>query len=228
MKVKVSEIFHSVQGEGLLAGVPSTFVRLSGCNLRCTWCDTPYASWNPEGDILEANEIVDRIIEGGLNHVVLTGGEPMLFEATELISQACHDLGKHVTIETAGTISRKVHCDLMSISPKLKNSVPTESPDWALRHEQLRIQIPVLAQLLNDFDHQLKFVVTSATDLLEIDQILEQLPSIQPSRVLVMPEGRDSQKLWQSARELVPLVMERNWRLAPRMQIDLFGDTKGT
>src|ERR1700690_61576 len=78
--LRVSEIFYSIQGEGILAGVPSVFVRLSGCNLRCSWCDTPYASWNPEGDSKMLGEIVGNVRGRWSTHVVVTGGEPMIAE----------------------------------------------------------------------------------------------------------------------------------------------------
>src|SRR5215469_18951154 len=75
--LNVSEIFYSIQGEGLLAGVPSVFVRLSGCNLRCTWCDTPYTSWEPQGAETTIESIVERVRGYSCAHVVVTGGEPM-------------------------------------------------------------------------------------------------------------------------------------------------------
>ncbi|NCX99349.1 MAG: 7-carboxy-7-deazaguanine synthase QueE, partial [Planctomycetia bacterium] len=83
--MNVAEIFASLQGEGLLAGTPSTFVRASGCNLRCVWCDTPYTSWEPEGESLSVGEILDRVRSLSPRHAVVTGGEPLLFpEAVEL------------------------------------------------------------------------------------------------------------------------------------------------
>src|SRR5579875_3241805 len=97
--VKISEIFYSIQGEGVLAGVPSVFVRTSGCNLRCTWCDTPYTSWNPEGKDQSLEQISETVYGFGAKHVVVTGGEPMI--APEIVQLTNHlkDAGLHITIE---------------------------------------------------------------------------------------------------------------------------------
>src|ERR1700749_3162604 len=122
--MKIAEIFYSLQGEGILVGVPSVFVRTSGCNLRCTWCDTPYTSWNPEGSELAAEEIVRQVRAFPAAHAVLTGGEPMLFADSITLPQGFREAGLHITVETAGTIYQPVACDLMSISPKLANSTP--------------------------------------------------------------------------------------------------------
>ncbi len=122
--LKVSEIFYSIQGEGILAGVPSVFVRLSGCNLRCAWCDTPYASWNPEGDYKMLGSIIADVRRRWPSHVVVTGGEPMIADKIVELTKGLKDIDLHVTIETAGTVYKPVVCDLMSISPKLANSTP--------------------------------------------------------------------------------------------------------
>jgi 7-carboxy-7-deazaguanine synthase len=160
--------------------------------------------------------------------MVLTGGEPMLFEESVVLCDELRKLGHHITIETAGTVFRPVACDLMSISPKLSNSTPHQDPYWSIQHEKLRLQPEVLRRLMGHCDYQLKFVVASPEDIPEIEELLHNIGGIEPSSVLLMPEGRDAEKLWQTARSLVPEVMKRNWRLAPRLQIDLFGDTKGT
>src|SRR5437868_1752853 len=108
--MKLSELFYSIQGEGKLVGVPSVFVRASGCNLRCTWCDTPYASWNAgaeSGPELSTSEIVQRARElGGVatRHAVLTGGEPLMFKDAAAVIAALKGAGFHVTVETAGTL----------------------------------------------------------------------------------------------------------------------------
>ena len=129
-RLRIAEIFGSVQGEGIWVGVPSVFVRVSGCNLRCAWCDTPYASWNPEGPTLTVTEVLRRVEEYRINHVVLTGGEPMLFDPIEDLARKLKDRNNTITIETAGTIVRDLPCDLMSISPKLANSTPNAESGW--------------------------------------------------------------------------------------------------
>src|SRR5688500_17359007 len=100
----ISEIFYSIQGEGELAGVPSVFIRTSGCNLRCSWCDTKYASWNPEGSEVAVEEIVGRVRVHPAAHCVLTGGEPMLAKEIAELASRLRAGGFHLTIETAGTI----------------------------------------------------------------------------------------------------------------------------
>ncbi|MCU0721251.1 MAG: 7-carboxy-7-deazaguanine synthase QueE, partial [Pirellula sp.] len=102
--IRVSEIFHSVQGEGKLTGTPSVFVRTSGCNLRCWFCDTRYASWEPEGDQWSVPQIIDQVSKFPSKHVVLTGGEPMIFAEICELTAELRALGKHITIETAGTV----------------------------------------------------------------------------------------------------------------------------
>jgi 7-carboxy-7-deazaguanine synthase len=227
MKLRVAEIFHSVQGEGQWLGVPSTFIRLSGCNLRCRWCDTPYASWNPEGPVLDLDQILQEVDSRCINHVVVTGGEPMLFDSVVELCDVLKNKGKTITIETAGTVFRNLSCDLMSISPKLSNSTP-EDAIWTSRHEETRKDIEPIKALMKNYNCQLKFVVTQPNDLQEIDEFVNKLPGISAHQIMLMPEGRDAQQIWQAARELVPFAIERNWRIMPRIQIDLFGDTKGT
>ncbi|MBL8064854.1 MAG: 7-cyano-7-deazaguanine synthase QueC [Chthonomonadaceae bacterium] len=220
----ICEIFDSVQGEGIWAGTPSTFVRVSGCNLRCSWCDTPYASWNPEGSPLSITDIVNQTVH---NHVVVTGGEPMMFEAIEDLTKRLKSLGRTVTIETAGTFFRRLPADLVSISPKLANSTPVG--EWKARHESRRISIDNLSKLIETYNVQLKFVVDHIhEDFAEIESLIRLLPHVEPGRILVMAQGTDAGSLHQKEREALPHVMERGWRLCPRWHIDLFGHQRGT
>jgi 7-carboxy-7-deazaguanine synthase len=233
----IAETFLSIQGEGKLTGVPSFFIRASGCNLRCTWCDTPYASWNPEGSPRAIDSLVEEARASGAKHAVLTGGEPMIFPQIVPLAAALRAAGLHVTIETAGTVHRPVACDLMSISPKLSSSTPAENDPrdptgaWRTRHEERRLNLPALQSLIDSHtDRQLKFVVTEQAmpaDLAEIDSLLTQLTGWCDSDILLMPEGV-TPPTPAFRRHLAHECVKRNWRYCPRLHIDLFGNTRGT
>jgi 7-carboxy-7-deazaguanine synthase len=232
-KLPIAETFESLQGEGSRIGSPSFFVRVSGCNLRCRWCDTPYASWKPEGRPKTLAELVADVRQSSCSDVVLTGGEPMMFDAIQDLAAALKALGKHVTIETAGTVYRSLPCDLMSISPKLANSAPpADTPnDWHARHEALRFQPDVLVRLVSQYDYQIKFVVAPTTleqDLAEIEAILAAIPPIDRQRVFLMPEGIEAAMLRQGLAKLAPICRERGFRLGPRLHIELYGNRRGT
>lgn len=229
----ISELFYSVQGEGLLAGVPSVFVRTSGCNLRCRWCDTPYASSEPEGEQQTVEEIVARVREYPARHVVLTGGEPMLAKGIEDLARTLKEAGYHITIETAGTIEPDgIACDLASLSPKLADSTPDVEQfgeGWSKRHEESRIQREVLNAWAVGYSCQFKFVVSDSGDMEEIEKILKAVtPRPEPGRVLLMPEGTDSATLQERSQIVAELCKETGYRFCPRLHIDLYGDTKGT
>ncbi|MFA9196309.1 MAG: 7-carboxy-7-deazaguanine synthase QueE [Aliarcobacter sp.] len=229
--VRVAEIFHSIQGEGLLAGVPSVFIRTSGCNLRCDWCDTPYASWKPEGEDMSVSEILKKISVWNCNHVVLTGGEPMIAPDFPELAEALKRQGKHITIETAGTIPPNgIPCDLASISPKLSNSTPPpeRDPAWAKKHEATRLQPEVISEWIRKYPFQLKFVVSSENDLVEIKSLLLKLPKIPVDRVLLMPEGIDTQTIASRSPGLVDICKLEGFRFCPRLHIELFGHKRGT
>jgi 7-carboxy-7-deazaguanine synthase len=206
-------------------------VRVSGCNLRCTWCDTPYASWKPEGPVVPVDEILREVKRRAVRHVVLTGGEPMLFDAIEPLASGLRSAGHVITVETAGTVFRELPCDLMSISPKLAHSTPSVETGWAERHEAQRLDFDVLKRLTLAYEHQLKFVVnpeSGTDDLQEIRGILSAVGSVNADNVILMAEGRDALTLHRRERALVEVCLQEGWRLTPRYQIDLFGDTRGT
>lgn len=226
--MKIAEIFYSIQGEGMLAGTPSVFVRTSGCNLRCVWCDTPYASWEPEGTDVALEEILAQVARYRAHYVVVTGGEPMIAPEIVPLSAALRQMGLHVTIETAGTVFAPVDCHLMSISPKLANSTPLdrEGGRWAAQHDRLRIRPEVLRRLMGAYDYQLKFVVTEEDDLGEIRDLVAQLRA-NPQRVVLMPEGTDPEVLRERATWMVEICKQEGYRFSPRLHIDIYGNRRG-
>ena len=226
----ISEIFYSIQGEGRLAGVPSAFIRTSGCNLRCTWCDTPYTSWEPEGESLPVNTVLARIAEMPTRYVVLTGGEPMIDADVVALTHRLKEEGYHTTIETAATVWKDVVCDLASISPKLANSTPVQRDEgrWADAHEKNRINLGTIRRFMALADYQLKFVVDSPDDLGEIEALLTQLGAYEPSEVLLMPQGVTSEELAEKGPWIADLCKQRGFRFCPRLHIALFGNTRGT
>jgi 7-carboxy-7-deazaguanine synthase len=292
--MRIAEIFRSLQGEGRLTGVESIFVRTAGCNLRCGYCDTPYASWTPQGDELAVAEILDRVehlrqsprpaflnavsplpmgegpgvraeqrsgvrgqgpgtrnlqISKSPHHVVLTGGEPMLFAELVPLAAELRRRGRHVTIETAGTLYLPVACDLISISPKLSNSSPLplgepphcsplplgEGPGvravctdeqylkWAERHALHRHAPDVIRRLIAQYDYQLKFVVDCPADCEAVLAYLREFPEIERSRVLLMPQGVDAPALAAKAVWLQPYCAAHELTFCPRRQIEWFG-----
>lgn len=223
--MKIAEIFYSVQGEGALIGVPSVFVRTSGCNLRCVWCDTPYTSWQPEGIERTIDSIADEVNRHGARHVVVTGGEPMIAPGMEELTKR---LPQHLTMETAGTVDAQVRCDLMSISPKLANSVPRdrEGGRWAARHERLRYQPEVLRRLISRYPYQLKFVITEPDDLPEVRQIIAEIGA-DNRRVILMPEGTEAITLAERGRSLVEICKREGFRYSSRLHVDLWGNRRG-
>jgi 7-carboxy-7-deazaguanine synthase len=228
-RLRVAETFYSLQGEGGLVGVPSFFVRTTGCNLRCEWCDTPYTSWEPEGDWRTIDELV-AAVPAAARHVVVTGGEPMLWPSLPRLTAALRAAGRHVTIETAGTIFQTLACDLMSVSPKLANSDPGPARPAAVRadHRARRVDRDVLARLVTAYPVQLKFVIAAPGDLAEVDRVLAALPPIAPADVVLMPLGTTSTELAARSTWLAELCKERGFRFTPRLHIDLWGDRRRT
>jgi 7-carboxy-7-deazaguanine synthase len=229
--MRVAEMFYSIQGEGKLSGVPSGFVRVSGCNLRCVWCDTPYASWEPEGGEVSVSEILERLNKWPTRHAVVTGGEPMIMPQITPLCEALKSANFHVTIETAATHFFPTRVDLASLSPKLSNSTPTqrEGGRFAAAHEQQRLNLPVIQRFIDESpDFQIKFVVCEKSDVDEIKTVLGQLRGWSPDDVLLMPEGIDQSVLDMRSKWLSELCMREGFRFCPRLHILLFGNQRGT
>ena len=179
---------------------------------------------------MQISEILKAVEGKGIQHVVLTGGEPMLFDAIESLALNLKERGHVITIETAGTVFRELPCDLMSISPKLSHSTPSQEPGWNDRHEKERLNLKALTQLMERYAFQLKFVLSDEQerDLGEIEALLSLLPTVPAEQILLMAEGRSVAVLHARQKALVDICMAKGWRLTPRLQIDLFGDTRGT
>jgi len=225
-RLLVSELFVSVQGEGMLTGVPSVFVRTGACNLRCRWCDTPETSWSPGGEVRPVADVVREVLAHGVRHVVLTGGEPLLPKGIVPLAQALHRAGRHLTMETAGTLFRDLPVDLWSLSPKLASSVP-DHPRWGPKHDALRLNREVLRRYVATGRYQLKLVLADPSEIGEVEALVTELGAA-PERVLLMPEGVETARLDAVAQWLVPLCTERGYRFCDRLHIRLFGHTRGT
>ncbi|MGE3314280.1 MAG: 7-carboxy-7-deazaguanine synthase QueE [Planctomycetaceae bacterium] len=227
--MQITELFHSVQGEGKYAGTPSVFVRTTGCNLRCWFCDTPYTSWEPEGSRRSWESVRDQVLAYDCEHVVITGGEPLLQAEVGPLTRTLHDAGRFITIETAGTVLLPVYADLMSISPKRPNSTPWErDKEWALRHEATRDNLDTLRSLTAEYPYQLKYVVDQPEDIADVDAHIATISGIEPDRVYLMPQGVVAEELATRMTWIKAAAAERNYRVSPRLHIELFGNVRGT
>lgn len=253
-------IAGTIQGEGKMAGVPVLFVRTAGCNLRCMWslpngevslCDTPFASFDTRGEKRVEVNTVRKIIMNNLdriNHLVISGGEPFIQPEglTNLIVQLKAERNLHVAVETNGTLFNQElvnKIDFFSISPKLKNSVPTKAkldqtrtaiPFEPEQAEKTRLNIKAIQAIIDHCrqtpgkDFQLKFVVQHHNELVEIEEsFLSQLQGWNPDDVVLMPLGSTPEELRQTRMVALEAAIERGWRFSPRLQINYFGGVAG-
>ncbi len=229
----INEIFYSLQGEGFLAGVPSMFVRLAGCPLRCRWCDTKYAWDEKAGQDYTIAKIVDTVQQNQSQFVVVTGGEPMINSDLPQLVQELKAADKHITIETAGiAFIPDLACDLMSISPKLSNSAPTaedRSQKTEIRRQKfLRLDIAVLRELIDNYKYQLKFVVDSQDDLPEIQQTLENIGNINSENVMLMPQAVTRDELLTKSRMVADMCKHTGFAFCQRLQVLLWNNQRET
>lgn len=211
----VIEIFHSVQGEGKLAGVPSVFIRLAGCPLRCPWCDTQYA-WDPaKADHLTVDDVIKKIAPFPARHAVITGGEPLIHPSVATLSRTLISMGYHTTIETAGIVYRKVPCDLLSLSPKLPSTLP----------DVKTFRPTILRKLMAEAgDYQVKFVVADEPQVLETLELLARHDLhdlFDQKNVMLMPNAQNSSKYRSAAVKIARLALENNLRFCPRLHLEL-------
>lgn len=222
----VNELFYSLQGEGRLAGVPSVFVRLAGCPLRCHWCDTKYA-WNPDaGQTLASSQILEQISRHSTRYVVLTGGEPLVHESVVELIGDIHKAGYHLTVETAGiAFLPDLTVDLMSISPKLSNSL---SPGAQNLTEAIPpADLELIGRFIAVYPYQLKFVVDTPQDLDEIANFLEKFSSVDPYRVYMMPQATQLNEYLEKSRWLADYCIQTGFAFSPRLQVMLWNGERG-
>lgn len=223
----VNEIFYSIQGEGELAGVPSVFIRLAGCPLSCKWCDTKYA-WSPtSGDEMSIEQIKVEVTKYPASHVVITGGEPFASDRLKGLAETLANANKHITIETNGLIYIEgLCCDLMSISPKLANSIP-DDPELAQEHKKNIIDFNAIQQLMDNYKYQLKFVVDTPADLDDIALCIEKLDNVNPYRVTLMPQATTRSEYIAKSQFLAEICKRTGFALSPRLQVLLWESQKG-
>lgn len=221
------EIFASVQGEGPSAGQPCAFVRLSRCNLQCTWCDTAYTWRFTEFDrkaeqvTLSEADTAARIAALGQERLVITGGEPLL-QGAALARLAALLPGIAIEIETNGTVAPHPALDALvrqyNVSPKLSHS--GNPAELALLPERL-------SAWAQDPRAWFKFVIASPDDLAEV-LTLAETHAVPHERIFLMPEGTDSATLRAREAWLAPLAAQHGMRFSDRLHIHLYGDTRGT
>lgn len=228
--LRISETFETIQGEGRYAGAPSLFIRTSGCNLRCWWCDTPYTSWKPEGEFTTLVDLRALIKNSRSGHVVLTGGEPMLFpwQLSELILCA-RAYGKRTTIETNGTrFDQQVNPDLWSVSPKLRSSAPQKGSerDLHLRNLVDAKFVEFVSQSKLHDNVQFKFVIQNTHDIWQVEKLI-RLHAIPEDAVWAMPESRTTAEAIERGQWLAEECKTRGWNLCLRQHVILWGNRRG-
>lgn len=222
------EIFESIQGEGITAGVPSVFVRLSLCNLSCSWCDTKYTwdwdHYDPEAEItpMAVADVVKGVLKNQARNVVITGGEPLLQERQLVpLARALHGQGRRVEVETNGTIgpgpALAKLVDQWNVSPKLDNS----------DNEKIKRERPAaMAWFAGQENAYFKFVVVEPGDVSELEELITRY-GVPRGRVILMPEGTDKKTLAARSTWLVEYCRELGFRYSTRLQILLWGDQRG-
>jgi 7-carboxy-7-deazaguanine synthase len=226
--MRISEIFYSLQGEGFLAGFPSVFVRLAGCPLRCRWCDTKYAWEQTAGTHYSIEKILQTLRQWPCKFIVITGGEPMINSDLLQLAQELKAAEKHITIETAGiAYVPDLPCDLMSISPKLSNSTPDDLALAAI-HEDSRLDIAVLRELIDNYNYQLKFVVDSPDDLPEIRQTIDEIGNVDSRKVMLMPQAVTRDELLAKSLMVADMCKQTGFAFSQRLHLLLWNNQRGT
>lgn len=226
--LKISEIFESLQGEGVSSGAPAIFVRLAQCNLHCTWCDTKYTwdfeRYRYEEEVREQTvaEVAQLVNASASQRLILTGGEPLLQQRPlkELFARLAPDIV--VEVETNGTIAPEPEAlrrvNQWNVSAKLSSAGDPE---------QFRIRPDVLGTFRGTASAYLKLVVRTDSDYAEADALVQRLawPS---ERVLLMPEATDREQLRARSLDVAQAAHARGFRFSSRLHLELWGGRRGT
>lgn len=209
--MKVNEIFLSIQGEGKMQGVPSVLVRLKGCNLNCVWCDNRDDKIDWEISHVELLNLLD---DYGINNVILTGGEPLLYSQIELLTNELKEKEYFLTIETNATIIKNVKADLISMSPKLAHA--------NIKNEIVTINYEVIQYYIDNYEYQLKFVVKNENDFIAVQHIIQKLRNVDCNNVFMMPLAKSLAELTRLQKEIVRLCIKYHYRYANRLQLQIW------
>lgn len=226
LKMRLTEIFKTIQCEGTLTGMVSVIVRLGGCNLQCKWCDERFSSRAKGGLEISINELLKKINKYNCKNIIITGGEPLIYKEIIELSNRLKDADYHVTIETNATIQKRINCDLISMSPKLSHSIPNNIPSEG--YERKRINIEAIRYYIRNYDYQIKFVVGLEEDFNEIEAILLKIGDYDRSKILIMPLASSRRQLFAIQKNIVKLCVERNYRYGNRLQLQIWGKGKET
>jgi 7-carboxy-7-deazaguanine synthase len=231
-------IFHTIQGEGKYIGYPTTFVRLSRCNLRCAWknpdgsitkCDTPYTSFDPEIDKWDIDDLVAEIHKIGEKHICISGGEPYFQKELVTLVDKLKALDYFITLETNGTIYRESKADFISLSPKLSSSSAHQT--FGSKHEAQRLKYEQLCQFVTNHNHQFKFVVNGQDDLDEIDDMIKEIKRRTNvdinDNIWLMPQGITTEQFDAKLSWMADVCKDRSWKLTDRMHIRIWGSRRG-
>jgi 7-carboxy-7-deazaguanine synthase len=217
--MNIVEIFYSLQGEGRLIGVPSVFIRVAGCTVRCAWCDTKYAWDESAGEDFSIDEILHRVdnlpptsaSSTQNSFIVVTGGEPITNNSISLLLKKLSQTDRHITVETSGIeFIQDLPVDLMSISPKLDHN-----------HRQ------TIRQLIRHYDYQLKFVIDAEDDIAKVKAAVDSIKEIDRNKVMLMPQAKTRKELLAKSPMVAKLCKQYGFTFCPRLHIILWDGQLG-
>lgn len=229
MKIKVCEMFKTIQGEGKLQGVPSVMLRLIGCNLNCEWCDTEEVLKKNETVVYNEITLLSKLKSYHCSHIIITGGEPFICPELVKFTELLKSNGYHITVETNGTKYSDIKCDLVSMSPKLSNSIPFKSGNYHIieQHNKKRINIQVIKKFIKNYDYQLKFVCRDLdSDFEEVKDILEKIGTYQLENVMIMPLADCKEEFERIQRNMVRKCVKYGFRYANRLQLQIWDNSE--